>query len=223
MRTLPLPFVLVRRSAFGLLGSALLLFLSSACVSSVRGVTSGQIGCAEADITITNDSEGVGTRTWMAECNDRVFYCSAHSGSAYSTTQVACTEAMGTTGGDSAPTAATAPAEDAAEKACGAMYNLHRLRVRSVLGVSVGRRGQARVASGGARLSCCVHDHPRQHPTLHVRGVSRQPQRQLRGDADSHRRADTQQDRFAFSRGRRRTGSPPPRRRRPIRSRCRSR
>jgi hypothetical protein len=62
------------------------------CVS-LESVTSGQIGCAESDIKITNDEEGWGSRTWTATCHGKTYYCSGHGGGKYSTPQVACKEA----------------------------------------------------------------------------------------------------------------------------------
>jgi hypothetical protein len=66
----------------GALGFALLLSTASGCASAfpVQGVTSGQIGCPEEDITITNDEPGFNERTWTAECNGRTYYCSAVGG-----------------------------------------------------------------------------------------------------------------------------------------------
>jgi len=106
----------VRRLAVGFLGFSVILM--SACVS-LSAVSSGQIGCASDDITITDDSSGMGTRKWTAECNGRRFYCSAHSVGRDTTAQVACTEGLEAPVDDSAP---AATAEDPAEKACGAVY-----------------------------------------------------------------------------------------------------
>jgi len=61
-----------------------LLFLSivaplvfSGCVS-LRSLSSGEIGCPESGITITDDSGAFGNhRTWSATCENRSFYCSA--------------------------------------------------------------------------------------------------------------------------------------------------
>jgi hypothetical protein len=59
---------------------------------SLESVSSGQIGCAEEDITITNDEGGIGTRTWVATCHRRKFFCSALAGN--ETSNVSCKEAV---------------------------------------------------------------------------------------------------------------------------------
>jgi hypothetical protein len=48
-----------------------------ACGANLKAASSGQIGCAEADITITDDSTGWSSRTWTAECHGKRFFCSA--------------------------------------------------------------------------------------------------------------------------------------------------
>jgi hypothetical protein len=68
------------------------LSLLGACGGSVVGPTSGQIGCAEKDITITDDEMGWSSRTWKAECHGKTYFCSAHQ-SAEHGAQVSCKEA----------------------------------------------------------------------------------------------------------------------------------
>jgi hypothetical protein len=59
--------------------------------ASLESASSGQIGCAEEDIFISNDESGFGTRTWVATCHGKRFFCSAVGGES---TQVSCKEAM---------------------------------------------------------------------------------------------------------------------------------
>ena len=74
-----------RSFVMALSASSLVLF---GC-ASLESASSGQIGCAEQDITITEDEMGIGTRTWVARCHGRRFFCSAVEG-----TQVSCKEAI---------------------------------------------------------------------------------------------------------------------------------
>jgi hypothetical protein len=59
---------------------------------SLEAASSGQIGCAEEDIAISNDEGGIGTRTWVASCHGKKFFCSAVAGS--ESAQVSCKEAL---------------------------------------------------------------------------------------------------------------------------------
>lgn len=84
-------------------GFALSLSFLSGC-ASLGSMTSGQIGCPEDQIKISDDKSGWTTRTWTAECQDKKYYCSAHGGGEGSTAQVACNPAQesetNTGGGD---------------------------------------------------------------------------------------------------------------------------
>lgn len=62
------------------------------CVS-IKSASSGQIGCAEKDITITDDTSGWGSRTWTAECHGKKFFCSAVA-TGNNTEQVSCRAAV---------------------------------------------------------------------------------------------------------------------------------
>ena len=72
------------------------------CIS-LPAVTSGQIGCAENDITITNDEQGFSSRTWTAECHGKTYFCSGHGGGNNSTPQVSCKAANDAPAGQAAP------------------------------------------------------------------------------------------------------------------------
>jgi hypothetical protein len=63
----------------------------SAC-GSLQSASSGQVGCAEEDIVISDDEGGIGTRTWVASCHGRRFFCSAVAGG--ESAQVSCKEAI---------------------------------------------------------------------------------------------------------------------------------
>src|SRR5262245_43790452 len=67
------------------------LSLLTAC-GGLPAKTSGHIGCAEADITIENESRGWSEYTWTARCHGKTFYCSTITGSNDST-QTSCKEA----------------------------------------------------------------------------------------------------------------------------------
>lgn len=89
-----------RLKLIGIVFSSLLVF---GC-ASLSSVTSGQIGCPEDQISISNDKSGWTTRTWTAECQGKQYYCSAHGGGEGSTAQVSCNPAQAsetdTAGGD---------------------------------------------------------------------------------------------------------------------------
>jgi hypothetical protein len=87
--------------------------LGAAACASIPAVTSGQIGCAERDIVITDDEVGWATRTWTAECHGKRYFCSAHGGGGNSTPQVSCTPAND----QPTPTAVVASAPAAAPAA----------------------------------------------------------------------------------------------------------
>ena len=59
------------------------------CVN-LGSVSSGQIGCAEEDIVITNDEHGVGARTWVATCHGKSYFCTATSQH-----EISCKQAVG--------------------------------------------------------------------------------------------------------------------------------
>ena len=68
-------------TAFSLLVGVTIMAAGMSGCASLTSVSSGHIGCAERDITITDDEMGWSTRTWTAHCHGRRFYCSAHGGS----------------------------------------------------------------------------------------------------------------------------------------------
>lgn len=75
------------------LGLSLLVVGNGACVS-LPAVSSGQVGCAEDDITISNEESGWGAHTWIAECKGRRFFCTeAKTGN--DSGQITCKGALG--------------------------------------------------------------------------------------------------------------------------------
>jgi len=72
---------------------AAVLFGSLAAIgcANLHAASSGQIGCAENEIVITDDSWDLTSRTWVAECHGRRFFCSA-IGTGDKQTQVNCKE-----------------------------------------------------------------------------------------------------------------------------------
>jgi hypothetical protein len=88
-------------------------FVGCACIAaglagcaSLQSASSGQVGCAEQDIKISDDKTGWDTRTWTAECHGKKFYCSALGNN--QSTQVSCKEAAD--GSRPAAEAAVSPA-----------------------------------------------------------------------------------------------------------------
>jgi hypothetical protein len=79
---------------------SLIAAVLAGCAVSLPGITSGQIGCAEADISVTDDKPNGLTRTWTANCHGRTYYCSllslGHS------IDVGCKESASSTPGESA-------------------------------------------------------------------------------------------------------------------------
>jgi hypothetical protein len=73
----------------------LLLAPLTGCAAVLQDVTSGQIGCPAEQIHIVKDDVGWGTRTWSADCNGKIYFCSAHGGGSHSTAQVSCKEQAG--------------------------------------------------------------------------------------------------------------------------------
>ncbi|MEP7053098.1 MAG: hypothetical protein ABJB12_22220 [Pseudomonadota bacterium] len=63
------------------------------CVS-LAAASTGQVGCAQDQITISDDSMSPGVRTWTAECGGRRYFCSAVS-TGNSSSQVNCAEERG--------------------------------------------------------------------------------------------------------------------------------
>jgi hypothetical protein len=69
--------------AFATLGSA----FAFGC-TSLESLSSGKVGCAPEDVTISDESSGYVTTTWRASCHGRVFFCSNDRNGT-----VSCTEA----------------------------------------------------------------------------------------------------------------------------------
>lgn len=47
---------------------------------ALRTISSGQTGCAPAEIEITDDDIGFNTRSWTATCGGKTYYCSGGAG-----------------------------------------------------------------------------------------------------------------------------------------------
>ena len=76
--------------------------------ASLPSKSSGQVGCHESEIQITNVSQGFSSKTWTAVCRGKVFYCTQVNGGQYSTPQITCKEEL-------TNTAALPPGEHASE------------------------------------------------------------------------------------------------------------
>ena len=77
--------------------------------ATLQDVSSGEIGCPANDIAISDDEQGWGTRKWTAECDGRIFYCSALGGGR-GAPHVACKERLERRTRQSPPAAPPAPA-----------------------------------------------------------------------------------------------------------------
>ncbi|HEX2879512.1 MAG TPA: hypothetical protein VHO25_08235, partial [Polyangiaceae bacterium] len=71
------------------------------CVS-LQAASSGQIGCSEDEITITDDDVGWSSRTWTATCRGKRFFCTAVS-TGKDSSQVNCKEEAGSVARADAP------------------------------------------------------------------------------------------------------------------------
>lgn len=128
-RNLTRGLILLDEPSLGVLHSGLMRWLSpfvlmislGAC-ASLQSVSSGQVGCPESEVTISDDKPGWGTRTWIAECRGKRYFCSAHGGGENSTAQVSCKEdnrdATETASAASTASAAKAASKDAAPPGC---------------------------------------------------------------------------------------------------------
>lgn len=85
--------------------------------ANLRAASSGEVGCPASEIAISDDSGPLGnSRTWVAECRGRVFYCSAHAtgeSEQYSCTESAAPDEIATT----ADTTANEPSAELEPKA----------------------------------------------------------------------------------------------------------
>lgn len=99
----------------------------TACQPTRESVTAGRIGCKPADITISDESSTMGwtetAETWVAECRGRRFICTkaSHAASGVvgtdpliaSTSDVECTEEVGSSQASAASPPAAVPAAPA--------------------------------------------------------------------------------------------------------------
>jgi len=68
----------VRAMFRGMWLMSLLGLTLTGCAANLAAASSGQLGCPEHDITISDDTDDYrGTRTWTAECGGRRYFCSA--------------------------------------------------------------------------------------------------------------------------------------------------
>ena len=72
------------------LGLMVALALSAVGCVSLQDTSSGKIGCAPYEITISDEHLGFGSRTWTATCHEKRYFCSNTSTGQYSS-DVSCT------------------------------------------------------------------------------------------------------------------------------------
>jgi hypothetical protein len=85
-----------------------LLWSAFGCGATLQDATSGEIGCAQSDIRIYDDEATFNSRTWVATCHDRTFYCTGLGGRAGG---ISCKE-------DVAAQPVAAPTASAANRGC---------------------------------------------------------------------------------------------------------
>lgn len=70
------------------------MLIAQGCASAYKSYSSGQIGCTENDIEITDLSQGVSNETWKASCKGKTYICSRTGGLGTVVKQVSCKEAQ---------------------------------------------------------------------------------------------------------------------------------
>jgi hypothetical protein len=70
--------------------------LATACSSAgfYKSSSSGQIGCPEDQIEISDVSSQLRGQTWIAACKGRRFYCNSTSSSGFGSNQITCKEEL---------------------------------------------------------------------------------------------------------------------------------
>lgn len=77
---------------YGILLSVLLL--GGCATSFYKAASSGQIGCPEEGIEITDVSHTLTTNSWVATCKGKRFYCNSVSSSGMGSNQTNCKQAL---------------------------------------------------------------------------------------------------------------------------------
>jgi hypothetical protein len=67
------------------------MLLAVGC-GDLQNVTSGHIGCAPSDITISDESSGWTSASWVATCNGKRYFCSGAGGGRYGGPDISCKE-----------------------------------------------------------------------------------------------------------------------------------
>jgi hypothetical protein len=78
-----------------LLVLSMVLLAGCVGVETLQKVSQGHTGCLKSDITIIDDSGSVsvlGDRTWIVECGEKRFACSAFSDGGDTLDNIACSE-----------------------------------------------------------------------------------------------------------------------------------
>ncbi len=91
---------------------ATLLLVLSGCYPPAAPLSSGQVGCDPAAVTVTNDEMHFGSRTWTAICHDKTFYCSQVGA------QVSCAPASEGAKEEKTPEPAEKPGERSVPRCC---------------------------------------------------------------------------------------------------------
>ncbi len=73
----------------------LALVSMSACATGFyKSSSSGQIGCPEDQIEISDVSSGLRGQTWVATCKSKRFYCNSTSSGGMGSNQITCKEEL---------------------------------------------------------------------------------------------------------------------------------
>jgi hypothetical protein len=78
-----------------IIGFIVLVMMTTGCATGFyKSSSSGQIGCSQDQIEISNVSSQLRGQTWVATCKGRRFYCNSTSSSGFGSNQITCKEEL---------------------------------------------------------------------------------------------------------------------------------
>lgn len=83
---------------------------------NIKAATTAQIGCSQDEITISDDSDNMGSRTWTAACGEKQYLCAVVSTGRFSG-QINCTEQGGPKDAAAEPSTSAKPTAAVTEAA----------------------------------------------------------------------------------------------------------
>jgi hypothetical protein len=76
-------------------GFIILIIMATGCATGFyKSSSSGQIGCPEDQIEISDVSSQLRGQTWIATCKGRRFYCNSTSSGGMGSNQITCKEEL---------------------------------------------------------------------------------------------------------------------------------